>query len=1392
MPDSDQRHLIGVDTPRRSLGEIAQQHPWWTAASEHLDGYRKLRSAVLAVVHRLAGRWEDDRISQPWHDPAFAERFTTRVRWVTERLLTPANLRLSEVETALLVVFPYLHQAFWAQQAATALRGTDPATAAFTPEGDLRDFSAFVAEHGTLHRRGTRAFAAGEPAAHSIAWWLFHQWLVRRPESYRTEDLAALLPAQLPEPLRSVLDPERLLELMRVVQIDPAFLRRADRGTTLRSVAHIASSSEFEEDLREQLLGYLLVFAYRTAIDPMVLPRDIFIHLGIDDGVVPREVLASISRASWRGTRTRALTAVCTHPATALALREQAGSVDALLIEIGLAAEESDSLRSALEGMPVHATAGGVAMAAGGEPGHAPVALGHRFRLADDRIQDLLMGEQLYGTPELAVRELYQNALDACRYRRARTAYLRKTGADLPHWEGEIDFRQHVVDGRPVLDCTDNGIGMGDRELVDVFARAGIKFTDLPEYVEEKALWTTEGIESFPNSKFGVGVLSYFMLADEITVTTCRLDRAGRPGRLLEAHIAGPEALFRVRDLGPGTQAGTVTRLHLRSPEPTRPLRCTELLRRVLWVSEFRVTSQDRSGEQIWLPDQLSTMAPIGTDDALEQGARRKANLVLPTPNGRVWWCDTTGAVLADGIWAGTTTFGAVVNLSGHDAPRLTVDRRKIIDLDRPLVQRLLMDAIPTLLQASPSPLSHGWLANILDDDDADDNNNARLADEICERAIEARYRPWRIGGIEMPIEVVGCFSEDAAMLAGSGQNFPTWSARTRRWRLAAWLRANAGPGDATDDVVPARPSDKLLINELRDEAPHLGEVLAAAFRMERTPAEVVARAAELDYPVGELGVLPAEARKTDRHLLDTSMQPDGRYLRAEEDVPHDHVITAAAETGLSPQAVTTRLHELGYRVPTADRLPTEVHPSDDILVNPLFWGDPISLGEPVPVPSVMVAAARTGKTPAEVARRLRELGYEPPGPDELPPHTDGRDQVVFVGRRWPNGEFVEDPVPLLHIVLSAIESGQSPAQVAARLAAAGFEVPPTSDLPVLTESDVSLTRVHDPTTLFKSVHHDEVTDLGHVLAVAFKSGRPPRLVARRLAELGYTPPAAAAVPASVRADDLVLACTTIGADHEYERKAKYRPWLPTGQRISFQRVLIAAAKTGRTPGDVAGRLGELGFEVPQANWAESEVTPHDLVLLSHALNGKPPWLDADDPALVRTDLTVPVGHVLAAAAELGKPPQDVAERLRRLGLRTEQAELPAKVGPLDARLLVRQPAAWSRKDGRDHEFQRVGTSTPADVQHLLFAAGTTGLPPAEVAMRLVGLGVPVVAGDRLPSSVDEIDLRLLRHRWDAEPYQAFDTSFPRAQVLPAAYHTRLTPGEVINRLERLGFTLDT
>ncbi len=105
------------------------------------------------------------------------------------------------------------------------------------------------------------------------------------------------------------------------------------------------------------------------------------------------------------------------------------------------------------------------------------------FRLDEHRVRDLLMGVQLYKDPELALRELYQNALDACRYRRARTAYLDRTEPAAYAYEGRIAFAQGVdEDGREYVECRDNGIGMGDAELRGVFSHAGARFAEQPDF----------------------------------------------------------------------------------------------------------------------------------------------------------------------------------------------------------------------------------------------------------------------------------------------------------------------------------------------------------------------------------------------------------------------------------------------------------------------------------------------------------------------------------------------------------------------------------------------------------------------------------------------------------------------------------------------------------------------------------------------------------------------------------------------------------------------------------------------------------------------------------------------------------------------------------------------
>ncbi|WP_236792339.1 caspase family protein [Amycolatopsis sp. GM8] len=615
LTEVDRDELVLVPAPARhpaghghEWSALAREHTAWTLVADR-PGVEELRDATVDLVEQLAARIPD-MSEDPWYEHGFAARTTVRTQWLVSKVLDPATVGLRAAEAALLVALPFLHEYYWLTVAAGAW------TAVRDGEGSQAEqFSRFVAGHPRLHRR----LESGD-GAEEIRWWLFHRWLVTRPDSHLGHE--DLLSFELNGLAAEVFDPRHLAALVCSVRMDTTVLVSSDRENSLCERRLVASSLDLEQEVRERLIALVIATAYRFAIAPASLPDVVADHLGIVHSIDLPALHATVAAATWekRG-RSRVLKARCQHQAVGQALTEHASSVDEFLGQVDALADRYEALKP-LAGLPTGANADLVRGAPGAYDG------AFRFRLADDRVQELLTGEQLYGDATLAVRELYQNALDACRYRRARLAFLRSTGAAPQPWKGRISFRQGVDEqGRPYLDCVDNGIGMGLRELVDVFSYAGVRFHDLPEYIEEHAQWREAGIELFPNSRFGIGVLSYFMLADEISISTCRLDRKGRPGRRLSVSIAGPGTLFKVQDQGRGEEAGTRVRLHLRMG--VGQFSCADVLRRILWISDFDVEARGVTGELGYGAGDLSDDAPIGANDPL-----------APTPSD--WssgWC---------------------------------------------------------------------------------------------------------------------------------------------------------------------------------------------------------------------------------------------------------------------------------------------------------------------------------------------------------------------------------------------------------------------------------------------------------------------------------------------------------------------------------------------------------------------------------------------------------------------------------------------------------------------------------------------------------------------------------------------------------------------------------
>ena len=129
----------------------------------------------------------------------------------------------------------------------------------------------------------------------------------------------------------------------------------------------------------------------------------------------------------------------------------------------------------------------------------------------------LLLISPLYGDdPAFGVRELVQNAVDACIERE----YLepQKLG-----YIGNVNVRFRKENEDCIFEIHDNGKGMNTEEIKNFFLTAGSSYRKSPN-------WQLDFMDEQGNSlvrrsgKFGIGVLAAFLLGNQITVSTRRYD----------------------------------------------------------------------------------------------------------------------------------------------------------------------------------------------------------------------------------------------------------------------------------------------------------------------------------------------------------------------------------------------------------------------------------------------------------------------------------------------------------------------------------------------------------------------------------------------------------------------------------------------------------------------------------------------------------------------------------------------------------------------------------------------------------------------------------------------------------------------------------------------------
>ena len=129
------------------------------------------------------------------------------------------------------------------------------------------------------------------------------------------------------------------------------------------------------------------------------------------------------------------------------------------------------------------------------------------FMVDREKIVNLLMGENLYHRFDVGIRELLQNSLDACRLRDS----LEKGYTPL------ITFSY----GKERISVEDNGIGMSFDTASRYLSNIGASFFVSKEFEDMKA-----GKVTFdPISRFGIGILSCFLIASKVIIETLKKNK---------------------------------------------------------------------------------------------------------------------------------------------------------------------------------------------------------------------------------------------------------------------------------------------------------------------------------------------------------------------------------------------------------------------------------------------------------------------------------------------------------------------------------------------------------------------------------------------------------------------------------------------------------------------------------------------------------------------------------------------------------------------------------------------------------------------------------------------------------------------------------------------------
>jgi hypothetical protein len=744
--------------------------PLWERCVQEDPVRRQALEAILRIVDQCARKWLEAQeflatraqIVDPW----VAQDYPVRVLAAVNKCL-PQEARLSAAELASLIAAPFLREAALSvgiRLAATIAPTDFTRTFRDGARSDL-EITHAIYEHVCRRAEGLARRNRTEPRD-ALGMWLVHQWLAVRPSLW-TESSVAQLCGQL----------ARAATGWGTVSLTEGELR-----STIHTLIECVDASADDQrlvdlvrqrvfDHRMRALAAALWLGGVLAADPRRVSTVVVDHLGIGAEVQLSALHEATVNAHWEHNGADLeLHAVCDHPALHAAFTDLAHRADVVLKTV----PAFESAGELIGQFPSGATCAGLRPEnQDGQPVFDTPLL--RFRLSDDKVRELLMGRQLYGEPDLAIRELYQNALDACRYRDVRRRYLARTERTIVDWSGRISFQQGTdSEGREFIECTDNGVGMSKETMMSTFANAGERFVYRSGFRSEQIRWQEldPPLRLIPNSQFGVGVFSYFMIAEEIHITTRPVSEDDVVGpQAFSVRIASSGSLFQITLTNDMPTGGTRIRLYLTGEDSLSVLRT---LRRLLWIAEYAVDVTESNGSnETWQPELL----------------RFPDAIVEPLKHGEdLWWVPGEGGFAADGVRTHEERHGLIVNLRGLHRPQFTVDRNRLRQWDKDWIRQQILESLPSLRQWPGLTLP--WLWDV-------SNKTPVIAGDVFTYLLTQEHDvsvqgAW--GRTSAPLGQVGCLPIDRELF--TGEMIP-WAAGMRDWWISAW-RVGAWKGVTT------------------------------------------------------------------------------------------------------------------------------------------------------------------------------------------------------------------------------------------------------------------------------------------------------------------------------------------------------------------------------------------------------------------------------------------------------------------------------------------------------------------------------------------------------------------------------------------------------------------